>query len=60
MKRSRNLVPGLLILLLSWPCATLAEDKTFTFLVTSDSLYEAVEKVERNDRNELTIRRMNE
>lgn len=60
MKRSRNLVPGLLILLLSWPCATLAEDKTFTFLVTSDSHYEAVEKVERNDRNELTIRRMNE
>jgi cytolysin (calcineurin-like family phosphatase) len=30
-----------------------------TFLVTSDSHYEAIEKVERNDRNRVTIERMN-
>ncbi|MFN7736414.1 MAG: sulfatase-like hydrolase/transferase [Pirellula sp.] len=31
-----------------------------TFFATSDSHYEAIEKVERNDRNRLTIQRMNE
>lgn len=30
-----------------------------TFIVTSDSHYEAVEKIERNDRNRVTIERMN-
>lgn len=37
-----------------------AEERAFTFLVTSDSHYEAVDKVERNDRNRVTIERMNE
>lgn len=54
------LVRGLLPLLIVGPCAALAQDRTFTFFVTSDSHYEAVEKVERNDRNRLTIERMNE
>lgn len=37
-----------------------AEEAGLTFLVTSDSHYEAVDKVERNDRNRVTILRMNE
>ena len=60
MKSNPNLVKLLLILVVGGPCAAAAQDKTFTFLVTSDSHYEAVEKVERNDRNRLTIERMNE
>ena len=35
-------------------------DEPLTFIVTSDSHYEAVEKVERNDRNLVTIERMNQ
>jgi hypothetical protein len=60
MKSSSTLAQGLLILLLGGLSAAVAQDKTFTFLVTSDSHYEAVEKIERNDRNRLTIERMNE
>jgi cytolysin (calcineurin-like family phosphatase) len=37
----------------------IAEDGVFTFFVTSDSHYEAVDKIERNDRNRVTIERMN-
>jgi tartrate-resistant acid phosphatase type 5 len=39
--------------------ASSAEEGPLTFLVTSDSHYEAVEKIERNDRNRVTIERMN-
>jgi cytolysin (calcineurin-like family phosphatase) len=35
------------------------QDETVTFFVTSDSHYEAVTKIERNDRNRATIERMN-
>ena len=37
-----------------------ADDAVVTFFVTSDSHYEAVQNVERNDRNRATILRMNE
>lgn len=37
-----------------------AQGEPLTFIVTSDSHYEAVTKVERNDRNRVTIARMNE
>lgn len=36
------------------------EPESITFLVTSDSHYEAIDKVERNEKNLATIRRMNE
>lgn len=36
-----------------------ADEPKLTFLVTSDSHYEAVQHVERNDRNRVTIERMN-
>lgn len=36
-----------------------ADDKVLTFFATSDSHYEAIERVERNDRNRVTIERMN-
>ena len=39
--------------------AAFPEERAFTFLVTSDSHYEAVDKVERNDRNRVTIEQMN-
>ena len=56
MTKSRlALILSLLVFLLGGAGHAVAEDKTFTFLVTSDSHYEAVEKVERNDRNRLTI-----
>lgn len=35
------------------------DDDVLTFFATSDSHYEAIEKVERNDRNRVTIERMN-
>lgn len=35
-------------------------DSPIVFFATSDSHYEAVQKVERNDRNRVTIQRMNE
>lgn len=60
MTSSRDFMQCLVVLLLGLPGAALAQDRTFTFLVTSDSHYEALEKVERNDRNRLTIERMNE
>lgn len=34
-------------------------DQVFTFYATSDSHYEAIEKLERNERNRITIERMN-
>ncbi|MFN5299191.1 MAG: metallophosphoesterase, partial [Planctomycetaceae bacterium] len=37
-----------------------AEEPAVTFFATSDSHYEALEKLERNDRNRVTLRRMNE
>ena len=37
-----------------------ADDDVLTFFATSDSHYEAIEHVERNDRNRLTIERMND
>lgn len=37
----------------------LAADEALTFFVTSDSHYEAMTHVERNDRNRVTIERMN-
>jgi cytolysin (calcineurin-like family phosphatase) len=38
---------------------TTRADETLTFFATSDSHYEAIQKVERNDRNRVTIERMN-
>ncbi len=35
------------------------DDEVLTFFATSDSHYEAIEKIERNDRNRVTIERMN-
>ena len=35
------------------------DDDVLTFFATSDSHYEAIEHVERNDRNRVTIERMN-
>lgn len=49
---------GVLTLLL-WTTSVLAEDSVVTFFATSDSHYEAITKVERNDRNRVTMR-MNE
>lgn len=46
------------IMLLGVPACVSAEE-ALTFLVTSDSHYEAVQHVERNDRNRVTIERMN-
>ncbi|MFM7160099.1 MAG: metallophosphoesterase, partial [Planctomycetaceae bacterium] len=44
-----------------WPGASArAAEPPVTFFATSDSHYEAVEKVERHDRNAVTLRRMNE
>ncbi|MFM8219884.1 MAG: hypothetical protein ACKOJF_13325, partial [Planctomycetaceae bacterium] len=44
-----------------WPGASArAAEPPVTFFATSDSHYEALEKVERNDRNAVTLRRMNE
>ena len=60
MKSHLKFVRYLLMLLFIVATPLMAEEKTFTFFVTSDSHYEAVEKVERNDRNRLTIARMNE
>lgn len=56
----RMLSLGLLLLAQGVIVPALAEESPFTFFVTSDSHYEAVDKVERNDRNRLTIMRMNE
>jgi cytolysin (calcineurin-like family phosphatase)/predicted phosphodiesterase len=39
--------------------ATVNAAEKLTFLVTSDSHYEAIDKVERNDRNRVTLERMN-
>ena len=36
------------------------DEPSLTFYATSDSHYEAIEKVERNDRNRVTLLRMNE
>jgi len=36
-----------------------SEEPPVTFFATSDSHYEAIEKTERNDRNAVTLRRMN-
>ena len=36
-----------------------ADDKAVTFFVTSDSHYEATRNLDRNDRNKVTIERMN-
>lgn len=58
MLRLMNLMS--LLALLMWATAVCAEDSAVTFFVTSDSHYEAVQKVERNDRNRTTIVRMNE
>ena len=46
-------------LALAFATPIIAQDEPLTFLVTSDSHYEAVQKVERNDRNRVTIERMN-
>lgn len=47
-------------LLLALVCVCVrAEEGTFTFFATSDSHYEAVQNVERNDRNRVTLQRMN-
>lgn len=48
---------GLLLVAVANPVR--GQDATFTFFVTSDSHYEAVTKIERNDRNRATIERMN-
>jgi hypothetical protein len=37
-----------------------ADEPPLTFIVTSDSHYEAIEKLERNDRNRVTLQRMND
>ncbi|QDU30720.1 hypothetical protein ETAA8_58680 [Anatilimnocola aggregata] len=50
---------NLLLLAITAVVSPLTAAEPFTFIVTSDSHYEAVEKVERNDRNRVTIERMN-
>ncbi len=39
---------------------THAEEPALTFIITSDSHYEALQHIERNERNQVTIQRMNE
>jgi cytolysin (calcineurin-like family phosphatase) len=46
-------------LLFNVPSLVRADDAAITFFVTSDSHYEAIDHVERNDRNRVTIERMN-
>lgn len=57
----RNALLAFLVTFASLPESVLllANDEVLTFFVTSDSHYEAIEKIERNDRNRATILRMN-
>lgn len=55
---SFGFVCGVLLSLASGLAALRAEE-SITFFVTSDSHYEAIDKVDRNDRNQATILRMN-
>ncbi|MFM7845911.1 MAG: sulfatase-like hydrolase/transferase, partial [Planctomycetota bacterium] len=61
----QDLIFLIILLIAGWAALsggpfTAADEPSLTFLVTSDSHYEAVTKVERNDRNRVTIARMNE
>ena len=50
----------LLLCVVAWESSVAAQQtEPLTFFATSDSHYEAIERVERNDRNLVTIERMN-
>ena len=51
---------AMVLVLAAIPASLVWAKEPLTFIVTSDSHYEAVEKIERNDRNRVTIERMNE
>lgn len=55
---ARRIIAASLSLLFAFAGSAYGEE-TLTFFATSDSHYEAIEKVERNDRNRVTIERMN-
>jgi len=60
MQRPKLIPSWLGLVFLGLGSVVRADDDALTFFATSDSHYEAIEHVERNDRNRITIERMNE